>query len=128
MAYQEANGVRTPVPVRYVLEPKGGAPIVALDVAAYDTARALVIDPVVSYSRYVGGTGDDSGMAVAVGSAARKSETTFPIAASSLRQGIMTPTFWCRTAPSLRNQRLQRNPQLAHELGGVSECKAARNI
>jgi hypothetical protein len=39
---------------------------VAFDVGAYDHREPLLIDPVVSYASYVGGSGDDSAMAVAV--------------------------------------------------------------
>jgi len=41
---------------------------VAFTVGAYDRSRALVIDPVLSYSTYLGGTGFDEGQAIAVDS------------------------------------------------------------
>jgi hypothetical protein len=39
---------------------------VGFQVAAYDLARQLVIDPVLSYSTYLGGSGYDGGMGIAV--------------------------------------------------------------
>ena len=42
---------------------------VAFRVAGYDPKRALVIDPVLSYSTYLGGSGDDYGIGIAVDSA-----------------------------------------------------------
>src|SRR5262249_28191917 len=50
---------------RFVLE--GGQ--VRFAVGAYDAGRPLVIDPVLSYSTYLGGSGDDYGYALAVDSA-----------------------------------------------------------
>jgi beta-propeller repeat-containing protein len=41
---------------------------VTFQVGAYDRRRALVIDPVLSYSTYLGGTGEDAGSAVATDS------------------------------------------------------------
>ncbi len=42
---------------------------VGFSVAAYDTRMPLVIDPVLSYSTYIGGTSDDAGTAIAVDAA-----------------------------------------------------------
>jgi hypothetical protein len=61
--YQEVDGVHEPVDGRYVLFGNGR---VGFQVAAYDTSRTLVIDPVLSYSTYLGGKASDTGMAVAV--------------------------------------------------------------
>src|SRR5206468_4148435 len=61
--YQDVNGVHTPVSGRFVLNGDG---TVGFAVGAYDPARSLVIDPVLAYSTYLGGSGDDFGYAVAV--------------------------------------------------------------
>jgi hypothetical protein len=72
--YQEAGTARQEVPSRYVID--GGR--VSFDVAAYDTTRPLVIDPLVlGYSTYLGAGGaldvgwgmtvDDDGFAYVVG-------------------------------------------------------------
>ncbi len=65
--YQERNGVREFIQGDYVLE---GAGQVSFQVAAYDPTRPLVIDPVVlSYSTYLGGSGEDLGYDIAVDAA-----------------------------------------------------------
>ncbi|MCA1619697.1 MAG: SBBP repeat-containing protein [Acidobacteria bacterium] len=67
-AYQEeADGRRVEVASRYVLKGKGR---VGFEVGAYDTARPLVIDPVLAYSTYLGGGGsNDTARGVAVDAA-----------------------------------------------------------
>jgi archaellum component FlaF (FlaF/FlaG flagellin family) len=51
--YQEAHGVRRDVRGGYVIKGKGE---VGFEVAAYDRRRVLVIDPVLAYSTYLGGS------------------------------------------------------------------------
>ncbi len=63
VAYQEINGVRRPVAARYVLL---GARQVGLALGAYDRGQPLVIDPVLSYATYLGGSGVDQGTGIAV--------------------------------------------------------------
>lgn len=63
--YQSVAGTRRHVEGHYVLR---GAGRVGFELAAYDRDRPLVIDPVVlAYSTYLGGSGFDSGTAIAVG-------------------------------------------------------------
>jgi hypothetical protein len=64
--YQEANGVRQEVHGRYVITSKNE---VGFRVGAYDRRRALVIDPVLAYYTYLGGSGIDYGFGIAVDSA-----------------------------------------------------------
>jgi hypothetical protein len=52
--YQEAQGKRTEVEGRYVLRGKNR---VGFRVASYDAHQPLIIDPVLSYSTYLGGSG-----------------------------------------------------------------------
>jgi hypothetical protein len=61
--YQEMDGVRQAVSGRFVLE---GQNQVGFQVQAYDPSRPLVIDPVLSYSTYLGGSVNDWGQAIAV--------------------------------------------------------------
>ncbi len=61
--YQESGGGRQTVAGSYVLE---GADRVGFTVAGYDHSRPLVIDPVLSYSTYLGGNRDDGGTSIAV--------------------------------------------------------------
>jgi uncharacterized protein (TIGR03437 family) len=65
VVYQEAAGERRYVAARYRLQ--GG--VVTFDLGPYDRTRALVIDPVLTYATYLGGSGADSATAVAVDSA-----------------------------------------------------------
>ena len=60
VAFQEQAGQQTPVAVAYKLIDGG----YAFELGAYDRSMPLVIDPLLS-STFIGGTGDDVGMAVA---------------------------------------------------------------
>ena len=91
--YQEANGTRVPVAGSYVMN---DATHVAFHVAAYDTTKPLVIDPVLVYSTYLGGSGDDQPSGIAVDStgnvyvAGYTNSTDFPLATlGSLPSGAM---------------------------------------
>ncbi len=66
IAYQESNGVKTPVGANYRLS---GQNLVSLQLADYDSSRRLIIDPVLVYSSFYGGSGADTGNAIAVDSA-----------------------------------------------------------
>ncbi|MBV5274297.1 MAG: SBBP repeat-containing protein, partial [Lamprocystis purpurea] len=72
--YQESNGERTLVPTRYVLADNRQ---VSLAVGDYDAGRALVIDPVLVYSTYLGGSGHDRGTGIAVDGAGNAYVTGF---------------------------------------------------
>ena len=90
--YQEADGVRHDVRGRYVLKSNGE---VGFEVAGYDRRRELVIDPVLAFSTYLGGSGVDSGTSIAVGVAHNvyvtgyTSSTDFPLvnARQTVREG-----------------------------------------
>jgi len=62
-AYQEWEGVRRPVGAGYKII---GGNAVAFELADYDVTRPLVIDPVISYSTYLGGTAQSAVTALAV--------------------------------------------------------------
>jgi len=82
--YQEIDGTRQFLPGRYVLlaprvqdpgphgpvlnaiEGADGGQRVGFQVAGYDPRKPLVIDPVLSYSTYFGGSGGDEGFFIAV--------------------------------------------------------------
>lgn len=55
--YQELSGQQQPVPARFV---RRGRHEVGFELGAYDPSRALVIDPVLTYSSYLGGSGDEA--------------------------------------------------------------------
>jgi hypothetical protein len=68
IAYQDFDGKRrVRVPARYaLLQGADHRTLVRFHVGRYDTSRALVIDPVLSYASYIGGTGGDAVAAVSV--------------------------------------------------------------
>ncbi len=63
MIYQTIAGQKRVVPGGYVLE---GAHTVAFKLGAYDRSCALIIDPMLTYASYLGGTGGDQGVSIAV--------------------------------------------------------------
>jgi hypothetical protein len=71
-AYQELQGGRVQLDATYVLRRRAttarrGGPIRAgFRVAGYDPTKPLLIDPVLSYSSYLGGGADDRGLGIAV--------------------------------------------------------------
>jgi hypothetical protein len=65
LAYQERAGRRIPIDCRFALFPDG---TVGFTAGAYDRSLPLVIDPVLSYSTLLGGSGSDAATAVAVAS------------------------------------------------------------
>ena len=57
------GGTRTPVESRHLMRADGS---LGFQVGAYDASRPLVIDPLLVYSTYLGGSGNDKARAVAV--------------------------------------------------------------
>ena len=56
VVYQDIDGVRRPVAGDYVVDGDGR---VRIRLGAYDASRPLVIDPVLAYSTYLGGSNDE---------------------------------------------------------------------
>ncbi len=63
VAYQKEGSVERSVPVRYVLKGKNQ---VSFRLARHDTRQPLLIDPVLAYSTYLGGSSIDGANAIAV--------------------------------------------------------------
>jgi hypothetical protein len=63
LLYQEIDGLRREIDGAYTLK---GAHRVGFEVAAYDASRPLIIDPVLAYSTYLGGSDQDQGFGIAV--------------------------------------------------------------
>jgi hypothetical protein len=103
VAYQDSGGVRVPVAAEYVLR---GADEVGLRLGAYDRSVPLVIDPVLSYSTYLGGTGFDSVQHVAVDSAGAAYVTgfslnsTFPATVGDTTFGGTRDAFVAKFSPA----------------------------
>jgi beta-propeller repeat-containing protein/centrosomal CEP192-like protein len=64
-AYQDHGGNRQEIAANYV---QRDARLVGIEVASYDSRQPLIIDPVLAYSTYLGGTGDEFGHGIAVDS------------------------------------------------------------
>lgn len=67
--YQEINGQRKSIEGKYILPPGKGrneGTQVAFQVASYDKAKPLIIDPILSYSTYLGGSGREGASSIAV--------------------------------------------------------------
>ena len=61
--YQEVNGKRREIDANYELT---GQNEVSFQVGAYDVKKSLIIDPVLRYSTYLGGSGDEIATGIAV--------------------------------------------------------------
>ena len=133
--YQDMNGRRQKVDGRYVLRANHS---VGFEVEGYDTTEPLVIDPVLSYSTYLGGNGNDIGNAIAVDSAGNAyvtgvtTSTNFPGASTSPIQST-----WAREQRCVRHQaqrrgqraglqhlpgRKRRGDRLRHRGGRRGQC------
>jgi hypothetical protein len=86
--YQQASGTRHEVKGKYVLR-RGHE--LSFEVASYDTARPLIIDPTLVYSTYLGGSGADYGYDIAVDNSGnayifgRTSSSDFPTTAGTFQ-------------------------------------------
>ncbi|MBK7599321.1 MAG: SBBP repeat-containing protein [Acidobacteria bacterium] len=65
MVYQEVNGVRREVAGEYALRGRQAG----FHLGEYDASRPLVIDPILTYSTYLGGSFDDEGRSIVVDAA-----------------------------------------------------------
>src|SRR4029079_11666259 len=61
--YQERNGARQTVTGRFVRRSKRH---IGFEVGKYDTSKALVIDPVLTYSTFLGGNNYDYARSIAL--------------------------------------------------------------
>jgi hypothetical protein len=68
-AYQIIDGRERTVEGQYVVRPapeSAGVAVIGFQLAAYDTSYPLIIDPILSYSTYLGGSSSDQGFSIAV--------------------------------------------------------------
>lgn len=63
VVYQKKYGVKQEIASGYKLS---GEREVSFEIGVYDASTPLVIDPVLAYSTYLGGTGQDAGLEIAV--------------------------------------------------------------
>ena len=66
VVYQESNGKRVPISGAYAIKDSSH---IGFQVANFDTGKPLVIDPVLEYSTYLGGTGANYPLGIAVDNA-----------------------------------------------------------
>jgi Beta-propeller repeat/Abnormal spindle-like microcephaly-assoc'd, ASPM-SPD-2-Hydin len=64
-SYQAVNGTKREVSSHYIMNKKHE---VGFRIASYDRSRPLIIDPLLAYSTYLGGSTDDYALAIAVDS------------------------------------------------------------
>ncbi len=106
VVYQNLGGVRVPVKGSYLLRDSSH---VAFRLASYDSSRPLVIDPVLVYSTYLGGSGNDQPAGIAVDStgsvyvAGTTDSTDFPLAAQATLPTGTPHVFVAKLDPSGSN-------------------------
>ncbi len=141
--YQEVAGARREVEAGYALDADGR---VRFAVGEYDRGATLVIDPVLVYSTYLGGSGGDQGWGVAVDSAGNAyiagftTSTNFPTANAiqaanggipgrlrrqAQRRGhgarLLDLPRRQRRRPGARHRRGLRGQRLRHRLHGLDQ-------
>lgn len=81
--YQDVNGTRSPIDGGYVVKRRGE---VSFRIGKYDVTKPLILDPVITYSTYLGGTDLEQASGIAVDSANNiyvsgiTDSTNFPLA------------------------------------------------
>ncbi|MBI3666576.1 MAG: SBBP repeat-containing protein [Acidobacteria bacterium] len=91
VVWQETKGVKREIAGRYAVKSWNE---VGFEVSDYDASAPLVIDPVLVYSTYLGGSGNDEGLGIAVDAAGNAyvvgvtSSTNFPT-----MPGVVQPAF-----------------------------------
>ena len=89
--YQEVGGARREIAGGYVLR---GAGRVGFQVAAYDRSQPLVIDPVLSYATYLGGSRNDNAFGIAVDASGNAYVTGYTVSTDfPTTAGAFQPTF-----------------------------------
>jgi RHS repeat-associated protein len=89
VSWQEIDGRRVAVDARYVVAPDGS---VGFQLGAYDRAYPLTIDPITSYSTYLGGAGDDAGQGIAVDSSGNTYVTGYTASLDFPTTGSLQPS------------------------------------
>ena len=69
LVYQEIAGQRVALEGKFTIDRQAAKPTFGFEVAAYDRNHPLVIDPVLLYSSYLGGSGFDAGNGIALDAA-----------------------------------------------------------
>ena len=88
--YQQIGGSRRPIAGGYVI--KAGQ-TVSFQVATYDATRPLIIDPVLVYSTYLGGSDGDVGASIAVDQLGRTYVTGSTRSSGFPLKDVLQPTY-----------------------------------
>jgi hypothetical protein len=89
LVYQEVDGLKQIIPADYVIKAPGR---VSFEIGPYNRALTLIIDPVLSFSTYLGGTSSDLANSVAADSsgiyiAGFTASSNFPTTAGAFMEG-----------------------------------------
>jgi len=87
--YQKVDGARRNIISRYVIK---GEDRVSFQIAAHDTSKPLIIDPVLSYATFLGGSAFDSGGGIAVDDAGNTYITGYTGSANFPMRNPIQPT------------------------------------
>ncbi len=114
VVYQEIAGQRVAREGKFKVCGQGAQAVFGFEVAAYDRQHPLIIDPVLSYSTYLGGSGFDGGYGVALDPAGniyvagQTTSTDFPLQnpyqdrpGKHLPAGVRHQVQSCREHPDL---------------------------
>ncbi len=89
VAWQDINGQRVPVTVRFDVAANGSAGFV---VGNYDSTKPLTIDPILSYATYHGGSSNDKGNGIAVDTSGNAYLTGYTASGNFPTQNPQQPT------------------------------------
>jgi hypothetical protein len=123
LAYQFGKNGKEPILARYALR---GTYLVGLEVGTYDHTLPLIIDPVLTYSTYLGGSGGDTGTAVRLDSSGNMylvgttSSLDFPTTPGVLQSSLggVTNAFVTKLSPA-------GTPVFSTYLGGTGSNSGA---